>query len=238
MSTSKSAGPAKAIAKANESGLVGFNQAQFNESMRAMSEKRDAIDTLTGETQDAALSLIRLAETVAHESLEAGMDSDSISKGWSEHVRASLPVLHNDGCRFVEPSEKKEGSYVLSGYGRNVHSAALGFCQYPDELTVDGCAKGDEPVTISGVFAAVKERRAEDESDEVKAIKAAKAELAEAVKDYRAAATKGNNAAQISAYAEFLREAMAAESEETETSDADAESAEAETETDAEVIAA
>ena len=226
MSTSKKAGPAKAIAKANEAALVGFNGSQLTEAMLAMSEKRQAVDHLTGEMQDAAVMVCRIAETTATESAAVGMDGDSIAQGWLAEVKARYPALAKAGCTFVKPSDKKDGEFILSGYGQNVNSTARGFCQYPGELTVDGCADEDGNVTISGIMAAVRDRRAQDESDEVKAVKAAKADLADAIKLYRSTACKGNSAERIAEFTAALIEAVAS----YEASDAELEALEAETE--------
>ena len=221
MATSKQAGPSTDVQAAAEISVLGFDAAKTKAVMLAMAEKRSVIDEATGELQDSAVALCRQAEHVARVSAAEGIDSDTIDAGWSAEIRALLPSLAHDGCSFVKESEKKPGKFVLTGYGQNVNSTARGFCQYPGELTVDGCAPEEGEPTISGIMKAVRERRAEDASEEEKALRAAKQLLSDAIKAYRDTALEGGKAERIVEFAEALTLAVAEQVEVEAEADAD-----------------
>jgi hypothetical protein len=206
MTESKQAANAAAVVlAANREAVVGFNVNTVAEAFRAMSEKRQVLDTVTGEMQNAAIVLIRHAHAVTQESTAAG--ATEVDKGWSKEVRAMLPMLAKEGSKFVKESEKKEGGFILTGYGQNVNTIARGFCQYP-ELNPDDCTNEEGEVTFGSLNAAVKARRQQDETDAERDLRLAREALAEALTEYRKAATKGNDALRIQSFADALTEAV------------------------------
>lgn len=132
MATKKqSAGPAKAVAKANETALTRFPKTKVRSTFETMAGCANDSDAANEAKQNAALELVRLAHLYREANAEA--TTETVVTGWRDNLKLVTMELAVSGNKFAELSPSKDdkpATAKLTGYGNNVASIAKGSLEF------------------------------------------------------------------------------------------------------------